>query len=50
MIEKIKKFLYLYFQFGYKECIDCNYFKDCDRKPYLHRHEENCNYGKVNGR
>lgn len=50
MLEKIKKFLYLYFQFGYKECTDCSCFKRCDRKPYLHRHEENCNYGKVNGK
>lgn len=50
MLRQIKKYIYLYLQFGFKDCAECNCFHQCDRKPYLHRHEENCNYGKVNGK
>lgn len=50
MLKKIRKYIYLYLQFGFKECVDCSYFDKCNRKPFLHRFEEECNYGKVNGR
>lgn len=50
MLEKFRRFIYLHFQFGFKECASCNRFNQCDRKPYLHRCEDACNYGKVNGK
>lgn len=34
---------------GFKECAECERFKTCDRKPWIHRHEKDCNYGIING-
>ena len=47
MISKIKHILkYL---FAYSECKKCNRFKTCDGKTWIHRVEDDCDYGKIHG-
>ena len=32
---------------GFSECAKCEKYSECDKKPWLHRNEEGCNYGKI---
>ena len=32
------------------ECVECEKYSKCDKKPWIHRVEEDCNYGKINGK
>ena len=33
------------FMFGFSECSKCEKFEECDLRVWLHRSEDNCNYG-----
>ena len=45
MIKRIYNFL-----FGFSECSKCENFEECDLRVWLHRSEDNCNYGTKYGK
>lgn len=38
------------FMFGFSECAKCEKFEECDLRVWLHRSEDNCNYGRIHGK
>ena len=48
MFNKLKQFLTNWLDFS--ECKKCERRMKCDHKPYIHRVEDNCNYGKTHGK
>lgn len=35
---------------GFSECAECEKYSECNKEPWIHRVEEDCNYGKINGK
>lgn len=48
-MNKIKKIIRI-IKSCYPECAECERYSKCDRKPWLRRGEEGCNYGRIHGK
>lgn len=46
IVKKIIRFLVS----GFSECAECERYTKCDRKPWLRRGEDDCNYGRTHGK